>query len=168
MIELLRPPHGWQVGLDDPGDRVCDTLACPTEAEIAPLCLELGKAGLRAIPVVGYAHLTLACVEDETTFDATSPARPIAWRAIGIEATPYSVRLAVESPEWDDVLRACDEPPRRPYLTLAYALHPTEIDLAWFEDFWHGVSGESRRIEHHRFDRTCRPFQPHLQQAWWC
>ena len=83
-VHLDKAPHAWQVGLDDPAGRVCDTLVCPTEANIARLCLALGKAGLRAIPVVGYAHLTIDSRESKAEFGVGEIPKPFAWRATGI------------------------------------------------------------------------------------
>ena len=159
-VHLDKAPHAWQVGLDDPAGRVCDTLVCPTEANIARLCLALGKAGLRAIPVVGYAHLTIDSRESKAEFGVGEIPKPFAWRATGIEATPYGVRLTLDVPAWEDVLDACSAAPRDPYLTLAYARWPVEVDLRRLGSEWYGIKGECRMVEHRRFDDSCRAFQP--------
>lgn len=169
-MELVRPPHGWQVGLDEPGVRICDTLVCPVPRTLRPVLAglrrSLPEAPLVWVPAHGYAHSTLAMREFATTWEPKSSLPgPLRADVTGLGVTAYSVRLELYAPDVDSLADAFGYALGPLYVTLAYASAPCEIELPPAEDL--GAEPITFvTVEHRRFSAGCPPFHPRVLQRW--
>ena len=173
-IATVKPGnHLWQVGLEPMGERFCDTLVCPVRFDFTTLLEALAPlaADIEWIPPTGYAHLTLK--EWERKRVVTNAERlPLAfhWQATGIELTENSVRLGVRSAGFENVIRAFEQHPREPYLTLGSATQRTTLDHTVLQDairdILPSVNGVVTHVEHRRMSTENQPYSPAVVYRW--
>lgn len=165
--------HLWQVGIESPGERVCDTLVCPVRYDFTSLLEELEPfaPSVSWIPGTGYAHLTLnVWARKRVVTNAERLPLAFHWQATGVEATEYGLRLRVRSAGFANVIRAFEQHPQDPYITLGYATRITTVDLPAMQDalldILPNVNGLVTHVEHRRMAEGNQPYAPTVVYRW--